>query len=157
MSKTILIAEDDENDAALLEQILRVTCENNPVVTVADGDQVIAYLSGTGQFSDRRLFPLPSVLFLDIKMPRVNGFQVLDWLRRHPPTRPLLVIALTGCLEYKDGQKAFQFGAHTFLTKPCTTEDVRNLRQSFAGYWESSPVRDTSPSGSFWTSLSDYA
>jgi CheY-like chemotaxis protein len=151
LTKAILIAEDDENDAALLIHVLRAAGVANPILDVADGNQVIAYLSGAGEFRDRRLFPLPSVLFLDLKMPRANGFQVLDWLRLNPPKHPMLVVAVTGFLEYKNAQRAFQFGAHTFLNKPCTTEDVRNLRQVYAGYWETSPreILDAEDSDSF--------
>jgi len=80
-------------------------------------------------------------LFLDLKMPGVDGFQVLEWLRLNPPKHPMLVVALTGFLDLKHAQRAYQYGAHTFLTKPCTTEDVRHLRQVYAGYWESCPIR----------------
>ena len=135
--KTILIAEDDESDAALLIQTLKAAGVSNPLVTVTDGDEVISYLLGEGPFSDTQKNPLPSVLLLDLKMPRVDGYQVLEWLSKRPELKPLLIVVLTGAHEYKEAQKAYQRGAHSFLTKPCTTEDVQNLKRAFAGHWES--------------------
>ena len=153
MPKTILIADDDENDAASLIYNLQAAGVGNPILRVRDGNEAINYLAGTGEFADRRLFPLPSVLFLDLKMPRVDGFGVLDWLQLRPLKTPILVVALTGYLEYKNAQKAYQHGAHTFLTKPCVTEDIRNLRHVYAGYWEPSPLPEAN-AGETQSSLS---
>jgi len=136
MAKTILVAEDFEDDAVLLQQSLRDAGVSNPILTVSDGDEVLAYFKGEGHFSDRNKFPLPSVLLLDLKMPRVSGYEVLQWLQMHPELKPLIVI-VTGIEETKEIQEAYLLGAHSFITKPSTVEDIHNLRKAFGHYWES--------------------
>ena len=138
MAKTILIAEDFADDAALLQQMLKSVGVHNPVMTVGDGEQAIAYLKGEGQFSDRLAFPLPAVLLLDLKMPRTDGFKVLEWLANQPELKQLLVIVVSGSDAIKDVQMAYKLGAHSFLTKPFTPDDVKNLTNAFEGYWQSS-------------------
>ena len=80
----ILLAEDDENDIALFRRALANADIRNPVEIVRDGDEAIAYLKGEGKFSDRTKYPLPALMLLDLNMPRRDGFQVLDWIRRQP-------------------------------------------------------------------------
>jgi CheY-like chemotaxis protein len=76
---TILIAEDSEDDALLLQHAFRNLGLQNPIQIVTDGEQVIRYLQGSGKFADRQQFPFPSVPFLDVKMPKMGGFHVLGW------------------------------------------------------------------------------
>src|SRR5688572_27052731 len=92
---TILIAEDTENDAELVRIALRSIEVKNPVEIVPDGQAVIDYLCAKGKYRDRAAFPFPSVLFLDLKMPRLNGFEVLGWLRDHPECSIIPVIVLS--------------------------------------------------------------
>ena len=138
MTKTILLAEDDENDAALLKITLTAAGVSNPIVTVTDGDQVLDYFKGEGRFSNRTTFPLPSVLFLDLRMARLGGYEVLEWLQKRPEFKPLIVV-ITAFHEVKEVQKAYLLGAHSFLTKPTKPEDIHNLRKGFPHYWESLP------------------
>src|SRR5688572_770867 len=84
MAKQILVADDDAEDAGAILCVLQKAGLANPVVTVRDGEEAVAYLKGEGQFADRERFPLPGVLFLDLRMPRRNGLEVLDWLVLQP-------------------------------------------------------------------------
>ena len=136
MAKIFLIAEDLEGDAVLLQQTLKGAGISNPILTVSDGDEVLAYFKGEGRFSDRNKFPLPSVLLLDLRMARVGGYEVLQWFQIHPEFKPLIVI-VTGIQEAKEIQEAYLLGAHSFITKPSTLEDIHNLRKTFGHYWES--------------------
>jgi CheY-like chemotaxis protein len=136
MPNSILIAEDFENDALLLQQVLKGAGVSNPIFTLSDGDEVLAYFKGEGRFSDRDKFPLPSVLLLDLKMARVGGYEVLQWLQTHPEFKPLIVI-VTGIEETKEIQRAYLLGAHSFITKPCNPEDIHKMRKAFGHYWES--------------------
>jgi CheY-like chemotaxis protein len=136
MHNTILLAEDFEDDANAVQQVLKEAGVMNPVVVVTDGDEVIAYLNGEGRFSDRQRFALPGVLLLDLKMPRVHGFEVLEWIRAQPQFEKLLIIVLSGYDEIGQVRKAYDLGARSFLVKPCHIEDVRNLAKAFSGYWE---------------------
>src|SRR5262245_55064077 len=90
----ILIAEDSENDRFLLRNALSVSPALKIVAELPDGIWVRAYLQGEGQFGDRRQFPLPDMLLLDLKMPRMDGFGVLAWLQEKP-VKNLTVVALT--------------------------------------------------------------
>src|SRR5690349_21523691 len=80
----ILIAEDDENDAIILERALRKVGFTNPFYFCRDGTDVINYLKGEGRYEDRKTFPFPRILITDLKMPKMNGFEVLRWLHDHP-------------------------------------------------------------------------
>jgi CheY-like chemotaxis protein len=140
MAKAILLAEDFEDDAVFLQRVLKKAGVVNPVMVVGDGDKAIAYLRGDGVFSDREKFPIPGVLFLDLKMPGKNGFEVLEWLKDQSQLKELLVVVLSGYHEVRDVNRAYALGAHTFLVKPCNQEDFANLMKAFAGHWiHSSP------------------
>src|SRR5687767_9310996 len=80
----ILVAEDDPNDVALLLRAFRKVGTTMPVHVCQDGSEAILYLKGEGQFGDRAKFPLPRILITDLKMPKCNGFELLQWLKDHP-------------------------------------------------------------------------
>src|SRR5256885_3982613 len=81
---TILIAEDDPNDVMLLELAIRKNGIASPVHVVRDGEEAIEYLEGKGQYADREKYPIPSVIITDVKMPRRNGLEVVEWVRSQP-------------------------------------------------------------------------
>src|SRR5205085_5976051 len=80
----ILVADDDPNDVFLLRRAFRQVCPSCTVVDVSDGERAIDYLSGRAPFDDSVRFPVPDLLLLDVKMPKVNGFDVLAWLNGRP-------------------------------------------------------------------------
>lgn len=132
---TILVAEDDENEAFLLKRSLTKAGINNPVQVVSDGQESIDYLAGTGRFGDRKEFPFPSVIILDLKMPRVNGFEVLKWLRQHPTHAVIPVIVMTNSNLPGDIRRAYELGANSYIVKPHGLQDlVRALRLVYE-YW----------------------
>src|ERR1041385_2145111 len=91
----ILVIEDNEDDVFLLKRALAGEGINNPVQVVNDGLEAINYLEGKGKYHDRIQFPFPSVIFSDLKMPRMNGFDVLQWLRTHPDCSVIPIIILS--------------------------------------------------------------
>src|SRR5256714_15448859 len=91
----ILAAEDDPTEAFLLKRAFLRAGIDVPLDFVADGQQAIDYLAGQQGFADRASHPMPTVLLLDLKMPRVDGFQVLEWIRQQPLLRRLPVVVLT--------------------------------------------------------------
>jgi len=136
MNQAILMVEDNEEDAIMVREALRNAGVKNSIHTVTDGDLAIAYLKGEGAFADRDKFPVPSILLLDLKMPRVSGFQVMEWLRAQERFRKLLIVVLSGYNELREVQQAYRLGAHSFLIKPCTAQDIENLMRWFAEHWE---------------------
>lgn len=131
--RAILLAEDSQDDERLFLRVLRQAGVENPVNVVRDGDETIAYLKGEGVYADRKKFPLPCALFLDLRMRRVDGWEVLKWLRKRDDFSDLLVVVLTVFDEPKAIMEAYRMGAHSFLIKPFETRDVKNLAQYFRG------------------------
>jgi CheY-like chemotaxis protein len=132
VAKSILLAEDFEDDARSLVDVLKASGIQNPIIRVGDGDEALAYLKGEGLYGNRQNFPLPGLLLLDLKMPRVDGFQVLEWIQTQPELKNMLVVVLSGHNDLKDVKHAYALGAHTFLIKPFKLEDVANLTASFS-------------------------
>jgi CheY-like chemotaxis protein len=135
VKKPILLAEDSEDDADIIRHVLKKAKVDNPIITVWDGAEAIAYLKGEGIYADRDLSPLPAVLLLDLKMPKRDGFEVLEWVRTQPQFKDLLIVVLSGFNQLESINRAYALGAHSFLTKPCQLEDITNLTNTFKGYW----------------------
>ena len=135
MTKLILIAEDFEHDVMFLQHALSQAGVSNPVHVVNDGQEVFAYLKGEHAFFDRERFPLPGVLFLDLNMPYSDGFEVLEWLKTQPQFDQMLVIVLSGAFDAREVNRAYHLGADSFLTKPCSRQDVENLIEYFPDSW----------------------
>jgi CheY-like chemotaxis protein len=141
---TILIAEDDENDISLLEVALRRAGINNPLQFVQDGEEAIDYLCQRNGFSDRSQFPFPTVVILDIKMPRRGGLEVLQWLREHPECSIIPSIVLSASAEPQDVQKAYELGASTYFQKPTSIDELTEMMRSINQYWNKA-VKPTLP------------
>src|SRR5512146_292359 len=115
----VLLAEDEEHDVFLMQRAFGLAGVANRLIAVRDGQEAIRYLHGQGPYADRSRFPEPCLLLLDLKMPLVDGFEVLGWVRQHPAWRDALpVIVLSSSDHEKDVQKAFELGAHDYLAKP---------------------------------------
>ena len=124
-----LLADDDENDTYFIERALKEAQVANPLRRVRDGEEAIAYLKGEGGYGDREKFPLPHLMLLDLKMPRKNGFEVLEWVRGQPGLKRLPVIILTSSKEDSDINHAYDLGANTYLVKPSKPEGLRTWRR----------------------------
>lgn len=131
MLRTILLAEDSPDDEVLFLRVLRQAGVSNPVVVVRDGDETLAYLKGNGAFANRDRFPLPCALFLDLRMRRMDGWDVLKWMRDQDHLNGMLIVVLTGFHEPTSITEAYRLGAHSFLIKPFEPRDVKNLVQYF--------------------------
>jgi CheY-like chemotaxis protein len=126
----ILVAEDDDNDALLLRLAFSEAEVTDPIHFVRDGKGAIDYLSGLPPFDDRAGYPLPSLLLLDLKMPGVNGFEVLDWLsKRHNLAQPFVVV-LSGSGCPSDVHRAYALGANCYIIKPVSFEELVGVIQS---------------------------
>ena len=131
----ILLAEDNEDHVLLTRRAFKLAGLINPLVVVQDGEEAIAYLKGEGRFSNRTEYPLPTLMLLDLKMPRKNGFEVLEWLRTQPTLSALRVVVLTTSDQIHDVNRAYQLGANSFLTKPVDFRDFVQLSSAVKGYW----------------------
>jgi len=131
----ILLAEDREDDVLLVKKAFQSPEMNCRLQVVRDGEQAISYLSGEGQFRDREQFPFPDLLLLDLKMPRVDGFEVLRWIRQHPRLRNLRVVVLTASNQIRDVNEAYRIGANSFLVKPLDFENFVETSKALRKYW----------------------
>jgi CheY-like chemotaxis protein len=132
---SILLAEDDPNDVMLIQRAFLKAGLGDRLQVVRDGDQAITYLSGLEKYVDRSLYPFPFLLLLDLKMPGVDGFEVLEWIRKDPALKRLLVVVLTSSNLQSDVDRAYDLGANSYLVKPVEFEAMMNLIQRFEAYW----------------------
>ena len=131
----ILLAEDSEDDAFLCQRALKGVALNHNCIHVQDGAQCIKYLEGVEPYADRKKFPLPNLLLLDLKMPILSGFDVLRWLHDHPQFKELPVIILTGSEWAEDREAAFKHGASDFHSKPMNSDDMLKIMQAIGARW----------------------
>ena len=131
----ILLAEDRDDDVRLITRAFEQTGVNVPIHVVRDGEEAILYLSGQGKYAVRDEYPLPTVLLLDLKMPRADGFDVLNWIKTQPSLRSLLVLVLTNSEDIRDVNRAYALGANSFLVKPFDFADTKNLSRLIHDYW----------------------
>jgi CheY-like chemotaxis protein len=131
-----LLVEDDDNDAFLVRQGFRCTGDCHLSI-VENGEQAIHYLQGKGIYSDREQYPLPQVILLDLKMPRINGFEFLEWLRSKGPTdlRMTPVVIMSSSDEPKDVKRAYELGANSYLVKPVGWVEFRKRMEALNIYW----------------------
>jgi len=134
-SQFILLAEDDPNDVLLIQRAFRKAGLGDVLKSVRDGTQAIEYLAGRGKYADRREYPLPYLLLLDLKMPGTDGFEVLQWVRGEPELKRLLVVVLTSSNLQADVDRAYELGTNSYLVKPVEFEEMVNMIQRFEAYW----------------------
>ena len=130
-----LLVEDNEDHVLLFKRSFSKSNVLNPLQVVRNGYEAICYLDGSGRYRNREEFPLPALVLLDLKMPGIDGFEVLTWIRQQPSFKALRVIVLTSSDEIRDVNRAYQLGANSFLVKPMDLEDLNRLTQSISGYW----------------------
>ena len=135
MVKKVLVAEDDPGDVFLLQRAFTIAEIPTTLHFVRDGQEAIDYLDGKKRYADRQAFPLPDLLLLDLKMPKLNGFDVLNWVRQQPGLKRLLITVLTSSDQPQDINRAYDLGANSYLVKPHATEDLVALVQRLGRYW----------------------
>jgi len=131
----ILLAEDEEDYVLLIRRAFAQAKIPNPLHVVWNGQEAIAYLKGEGKYANREEYPLPDLFLLDLKMPRVNGFEVLKWVRSQPGLAPLRVLVLTSSDEIRDVNEAYKLGANSFLVKPLDFQDFAQLSRLIQEFW----------------------
>jgi CheY-like chemotaxis protein len=123
----VLIVEDSPDDYFFFERALKKTGIHAELFAASDGAEAIQFLGRQGRFINAGQAPRPDVIFLDLKMPGANGFDVLSWMRRQ--NLGVRVIVLSGSEEPQDQQKALELGAASYLVKPITAEQIADVLQ----------------------------
>ena len=131
----ILLVEDNPTDVLLIKRAFVKAGLRHAIVQVADGDSAVDYLAGTGRYSDRRAHPLPSLVLLDLKLPRRSGLEVLEWVKQQPSLRRIPVVVLTSSAENSDIQRAYDVGANSYLVKPVVFDELHRMLGNVDQYW----------------------
>ena len=131
----ILLVEDRDDDVLLIRRAFERAKILNPLHVASNGEEAVAYLKGEGKYSNRDEYPLPDLVLLDLKMPGLNGFDVLQWIRRQPGFASLRVVVLTSSDQMRDVNEAYHLGANSYLVKPTEIEDFVALTRAISGYW----------------------
>jgi two-component system response regulator len=133
--KYILLIEDDPNDTALFRRALRKSNLSTEVVVIEDGEAAIRWLQEKADTSLPEDADWPWIILLDIKMPRVNGFEVMEWLRKQPRLCRIPVIAFTSSRESADIAEAYRLGVNSYLVKPLSFDQLKDTVRLMHRYW----------------------
>jgi CheY-like chemotaxis protein len=131
----ILLVEDNEDDVFLMRRALENAGVVNKLLVVEDGQQAIDYMAGAGKFGDRSQYPLPALIFLDLKLPIIKGLEVLAWVRQKPEFDNTIMVVLTSSNEPKDLNESYGLGANSYVVKPPTANQLLDMAKAFKSYW----------------------
>ena len=133
---SVLLVEDDLNDIFLVKRAFKRARLQSPLQVVTDGQEAIHYLRGVGKYADRETHPLPTLIVMDIKMPRKTGFEVLEWVKgQGRPLRRIPVVIVSSSDNPADINQAYELGANAYMVKPMNYREVEHLFQSITHYW----------------------
>lgn len=132
----VLIAEDNPDDALLLQRAISKAGVPARIKIVPDGEEMLNYLQGLGSYSNRSTHPFPSIIILDLKMPRKSGLEVLKWISEKPDISVVPTIVLSASNLDRDVRAAYDLGANTYFVKPTTFEDLVDTMRMLENYWK---------------------
>ncbi len=131
----VLYVEDEENDILLVQLAFQRAGATQPLAIASDGREAIEYLTSVGHHAHRRKTPLPRLVLLDLNLPIVSGFEVLQWIRRQPAFRDLPVIVFSSSDRPQDQERARQMGATGYLVKPINMGHMDELIGELIRKW----------------------
>lgn len=133
---SILLVEDDPNDVLLMQRALEKNGINTPVQVVSDGEEALDYLRRFGQYGDRRRFPFPGVILMDLKMPKTNGLEVLRWIQANSRCAAVPTIVFSASRIDSDVAEAYRLGATSYFVKPTEFQQLLELIHILHEYWK---------------------
>ncbi|MGV3771516.1 MAG: response regulator [Verrucomicrobiales bacterium] len=131
----ILIVDDDEDDVLLLKTALGDAGINSNLRVVNDGEQAVSYLSGAGKYVNRQEYPLPTLVLLDLNMPKKSGFEVLEWIRQQPVLKRLPIVVLSSATQRPQINRAYELGANAYMAKITKFDDFVERIKILHRYW----------------------
>ncbi len=134
-SKLILLIEDNLDDERLTRRALQKNNIMNEVILAEDGEKALDYLFGTGNYAGRDMGVMPSVVILDLKLPKVSGLEVLKQIRANSATSHLPVVVLTSSEDAAAVEESYKFGANSFIQKPSDPGEYSEMALQVAMYW----------------------
>lgn len=134
---TILLVDDDKDFSMFVERAFRHNGVTSPIHRVFDGAEAIEYMMGEGKFADRTIFEYPTFIMTDLKMPRADGFSVLQHLKSNPEWAIIPSVVFTSSSDLDDIKKSYMLGASSYHVKPLSTELLRKHLKILHDYWMS--------------------
>jgi two-component system, response regulator len=134
-NRFILLVEDNDDDVVLTLRAFKKNHILNPVVVVRDGQEALDYLFGTGNYADRNIDEQPTLMLLDLKLPRVDGLEVMKRIRSDPRTQLLRVVILTSSKEDQDVIRSYANGANSYIRKPVDFDQFITAVGQLGLYW----------------------
>lgn len=131
----ILVVEDNRMDVELTLDGFREAKLLNTIHVASNGQEALDYLFGRGQYADRNAFPLPNLILLDLKLPGIDGFEVLQQVKSTPILKRLPIVILTSSKEEGDRALSYDCGANSYLVKPVSFEGFMGVVRQIEGYW----------------------
>ncbi len=135
MNKIILLAEDNPDDVLLTQRAFKKSNILNELVVVKDGEETLNYLFAEGKYKNRDKNIMPELVLLDLKMPKLDGLQVLERIRKNPRTKLLPVVILTTSKEESDVVKSYCLGANSYISKPVDFDQFIDAVKQLGLYW----------------------
>lgn len=134
-SAVILIAEDDHDDFLLAQEALKTAHILNPLQRVHDGEELMSYLRGEGEFSQREKYPFPNLLLLDLNMPKMDGREALALIKQDPELKALPTIVLTTSKAEEDILESYLSGGNSYIRKPVSFEGLVEIMRTVGDFW----------------------
>ena len=131
----VLLVEDNESDATMTIRALKKNNLANKLLHVKDGAQAVDFLFGQGEFENRNTDQKPKVILLDLKMPKLNGIEVLRIIKNDDRTRNIPVVVLTSSKEDPDIKECYDIGVNSYIVKPVVFDDFQNAISNLGLYW----------------------
>jgi len=131
----VLLVEDSPDDAFMVQRALKRAGFAQQVIHLNNGEEAVNYLSGTPPYEDRDKFPVPALVLLDLKMPRLSGLEVLTWLQSRPELAQIPVVVLTGSVRSEDRHEAEKRGAVGYQVKPVAFQDLVEIARQVDARW----------------------
>ena len=132
---TILLVEDNVDHAELVMRNMQDFQVANTIIHVEDGEAALDYLHGRGTYADRTQFPMPHLMLLDLRLPKIDGLEVLKRVKSDEALRPLPVVILTTSDAERDMAMAYEYHANSYITKPVVFEEFSRLLKDLGFYW----------------------
>ena len=133
--KAVLYVEDDRDDVFFLQKAFGKAGITNPVTVLKDGQDAIEYLAGYGVYADRAVYPVPGLILLDLNLPKKNGFEVLEWIRKQPGFSTTPVLVLSASNQPSDIHTACALGANAYVVKPANPDELLKVALSIKDCW----------------------
>lgn len=134
--RTVLLVEDDPADVRMIRRAFELAGVNRAIVEFNNGDDALSYLKGEASYANRKVYPRPDLMILDLKLPRRSGFEVLQWTRGvGSELRRMPVVILSSSCEPIDVDRAYDLGANSYICKPARTAEWLHVATAVKTYW----------------------